>query len=382
MTQKKLLYVLIFLSLLQQHCVSKIKKTYKLQHNRCLDDLDEPKIDISNYQDLTKVLIIPKEFVTNFVAYFIKEFMEALENKGWTVIPMEDIIQNPDAKIKEIIKSDKDPDILAFYILRQGLLGQWSTLHKNNSIKILITEDIHYDYDKQPFLNILPNLDAVFSRYPEAMLAVSTDSQQENAFKCFNLYQAAGEVYDQTIHFSEKKGKLLISGATAAGYYPLRQHAKNLMQQETSLPIEVRPHPGYDPIRDAKRESTEYSQNINNYKLALAGTAPFPEKTPGPYLIAKHFEIPASGTAMITDEIIAPYLASLGFEENKHYITATVENLKDKVLFWLADENQDQLLKITRAGQALVKQHHTIKIRASTFDKIAHMNHVDVTSKE
>eukprot|EP00966_Prymnesium_polylepis_P111961 2589759-Prymnesium_polylepis.1 len=96
------------------------------------------------------------------------------------------------------------------------------------------------------------------------------------------------------------------------------------MQYPGCLPPHIsvgqRSHPGYQGRAFGGTEGERYARDIAESDIAIAGSR-FQDAHRGsrhshPWLVAKHFEIPAAGTVMLTDAACEPYLATLGFIAN------------------------------------------------------------------
>ena len=57
------------------------------------------------------------------------------------------------------------------------------------------------------------------------------------------------------------------------------------------------------------RQANDYAETISRFDIAIAGCRQYHQWL---WPVAKHFEIMAAGTAMITDEACAPFLEPLG----------------------------------------------------------------------
>ncbi|WP_263352902.1 glycosyltransferase family protein [Acidicapsa acidisoli] len=162
------------------------------------------------------------------------------------------------------------------------------------------------------------------------------------------------------------KGKILLSGFVGAPY-PLRTRMKQLMEQGWDA-IEQLEHPGYfedyDYANDP-RVGPGYAATIHQY---LAG---FTDAAIYRYVVAKHFEIPATGALLVTDSVVEEPLRELGFIEGVHYIATTLETLEDKIRYVLDERNREEMNSIRRNGQALVLSTHCTQHRSQLLDSLA-----------
>ena len=313
---------------------------------------------------LFKILVVPRNFHTGFVAFFIKDFIDGLIKKGWHIVDSESQVKSNNIlkDIQEATGIKKNPYIIAFYILRNKIFKKWKNFKDFNAVKVLITEDLHNPSDVDALKEVLPWIDAIFSRYPRYTMSMA------HPYKplCFNLFHASTSLFYIPIHFDKKIDKVLLSGAIEDDYYVLRNKAAELIHY-TDL-VKMREHPGYT-VKDSKTESKNYAKDISKYKIAISDQGSIPGKK-HPYILAKHFEIPSAGTSLLTHKNLAPYLKDLGFKEDYNYITATPKTLLKKIEYWLDPKNQTKLRKITERGQKLVLKSHMNKLRVSQFDSI------------
>jgi hypothetical protein len=88
------------------------------------------------------------------------------------------------------------------------------------------------------------------------------------------------------------------------------------------------------------------------------------------YVLAKHFEIPATGALLIADRAIAPQLATLGFADGVHYLSATIDDLERVVEEVLDDRNRAEIDAVRRRGHDLVHARHRTRDRADQIDAV------------
>jgi hypothetical protein len=81
------------------------------------------------------------------------------------------------------------------------------------------------------------------------------------------------------------------------------------------------------------------------------------------YPVMKYFEIPACGALLIADWF--DELASLGSKDNVNMVKLNKKKLKEQAEYWLTHGKQRE--EITKAGEILIQQRHTVDIRAREF---------------
>lgn len=160
------------------------------------------------------------------------------------------------------------------------------------------------------------------------------------------------------------ENSVLVSGATT-GHYPLRRRVAALGAR-AGFAIARHPHPGYHCGHDHARSrdvGRGYAEKINRHRAAF---------TDGPvygYVVAKFFEIPATGALLLADAALAGPLARLGFQAGVHYLPVSDENLEERVEYVLDARNHRELDDIRRRGQELVRARHKTSDRARLIDE-------------
>jgi hypothetical protein len=158
---------------------------------------------------------------------------------------------------------------------------------------------------------------------------------------------------------------VLLSGAVNQ-YYPLRQRLKALHERSPER-VAYLPHPGYhcgyDYERDA-RVGRGYARTLHRHRACFTDSLKYG------YVVAKYFEIPATGALLLADRSVGEHLTKLGFVEGVHYLPVSGEDMEEKVEFVLDEANHAALDDIRRAGQALVWERHKTADRAKLIDEV------------
>ncbi len=165
---------------------------------------------------------------------------------------------------------------------------------------------------------------------------------------------------------SDPENVVFLSGAINEAY-PLRQQMLKL-HKEKSYAIEYFCHPGYfcgyDYDADA-RVGRGYAERIHKCRVGFAdGVFPYS------YVVAKCFEIPATGALLLADDALSPYLKELGFVADRNYMSVTSANLEERVNYVLAESHRGEIDQIRKQGQELVQERH------KTSDRASHINEV------
>jgi len=146
--------------------------------------------------------------------------------------------------------------------------------------------------------------------------------------------------------------------------YPLRLRMKTLLG-EGRYAIVQHQHPGYGEAYDYENDTRVgrgYANKIHRFKAAFTDALTFR------YLVAKYFEIPATGALLVADGVVGEPLRQLGFLDNVHYISVSEENLEEKVQYVLDEYNATRIDAIRRRGQQLVLSAHRTSDRARLID--------------
>lgn len=158
---------------------------------------------------------------------------------------------------------------------------------------------------------------------------------------------------------------IFLSGAMNE-YYPLRQemlrlHARRLYS------IAYHGHPGYQCGYDHGTNEDigrGYAQKINRYRTGFTDSLTFK------YVVAKYFEIPATGALLLADDAVSGPLRELGFIEYQHYVPVSKQNLEERVRYVLDPGNHEELDEIRKRGQALVWERHKTSDRARQINEV------------
>jgi hypothetical protein len=146
--------------------------------------------------------------------------------------------------------------------------------------------------------------------------------------------------------FNERpKMRCLLSGATKARIYPLRNFIKRRGQK-----IDHRP---------AKYVGNAYAELLHSYFCCVTSSSIFK------YVVAKYCEIPATGSLLIADE--TEDLKRMGFVPHKHYIPITRKNALTQIADCL--NNPEEYNHIRKEGMLFVRKNHSINNRIIDIKK-------------
>lgn len=153
--------------------------------------------------------------------------------------------------------------------------------------------------------------------------------------------------------------KILISGRVTKSQYPNRYKILEYSENDNFLYYQKPLLNGYR----AKNQNDinnriygkKYYELLNKYLICFTCDA----SSSRPYLVAKHFEILASGSLLFTcNPFTKCYFTELGFIEGEHYIGCNGKNIKKKIE-WLKDpNNKSKINEIRLKGYNKLQESH------------------------
>ena len=172
---------------------------------------------------------------------------------------------------------------------------------------------------------------------------------------------------DFHVDFNEQpENTVLLSGAVN-DVYPMRQQLKAYHEQHPDA-VHWHPHPGYHCRYEHNGSNHDvgrgFAERIRRHRAAFTDGSKYR------YLVAKHFEIPATGALLLGDEVMRPVLRQLGFIENEHYVPTSSQTLDDTIRYVRDERDHATLDLIRKRGQSLVETRHTTNHRAAFIDAV------------
>jgi len=169
---------------------------------------------------------------------------------------------------------------------------------------------------------------------------------------------------DFVLPFNDRPENAILLSGFIGSLYPLRMRMKEL-QQEGRYAIVRHEHPGYGEDYDYENDARVgrgYASTIHRFRAGFTDALTYR------YVVAKHFEIPATGALLVADGLVSQPLRQLGFVENVHYVPVSAENLEERIRYVLAKGNRAEIDEIRRRGQQLVLGAHRTRDRAKLID--------------
>ena len=164
----------------------------------------------------------------------------------------------------------------------------------------------------------------------------------------------------------DAENAIFLSGAINEAY-PLRERMLQL-HSEGSYAIRYHRHPGYYCGYDYERDvriGRGYAEKIRQCRVGFADSV-----FPYAYIVAKFFEIPATGALLLADDTVREPLNKLGFVAGRHYVPVSQKNLESQIEYVLSESNHDELDQIRRNGHALVHEQHKTGDRARFINAV------------
>jgi hypothetical protein len=165
---------------------------------------------------------------------------------------------------------------------------------------------------------------------------------------------------------SEPRNELFLSGAICKSY-PLRERL-SAMAKGGFKGIVWQEHPGYHCRYDYAQDDRigrGYARRIFEHRAAFTDCLTYR------YVVAKHFEIPATGALLVADVSIEEALGKLGFESGVHYFPVSNGDLENRLGYLLGRDHHDGLDRIRKNGQALVLNRHCTSHRAKLINDLS-----------
>jgi hypothetical protein len=249
------------------------------------------------------------------------------------------------------------------HFLWHEMSDQWNNLLKILQLRLMVfIDDLHYTKNEN-FLShqyLFQYLTSeIFSTY-----AYLFHNYYHNisTSKITWLPHAASPLLSRSINQSAEN-LLFISGANMFEWYPCRARGFILCRSRKDLAACLK-HPGYG---DAMKNDSSffyggqrYFSYMKQYVFGL-GTCQSVH-----YAIAKLFELPANGLALVTTKDLIPILEKLHLYHNEHFLTikcTSVNRLEEEIIN-LQKISKDRINDIRIKSQEIIYQRHMTQHRA------------------
>ncbi len=239
---------------------------------------------------------------------------------------------------------------------------EWMMLAKRIPFFVVI-DDIHYHnvLDGLRYSAAFRRSFQIFATYAYLIPYWFPDVREE---KCVWLPHSAGRRFYYESLNSSAESSILVSGDTRPYWYPCRYAVLNSKLSKRKQ-VSFLPHP--DPTYNGKAKNHVYSRHLRKYRFALATSSIN-------YVVAKFFEIPSTGCAVIIDNFVQPIVEALGFKKHENYFgfdcdmspgqKGEPKGFVDlKALSDIIHLDRTMVDKVRHSGMALVHNRHTVTHR-------------------
>jgi hypothetical protein len=312
-----------------------------------------------------KVVVSELEVLRTYVTReFYHTLSELISNYGWRHVETYKLWNGPGTISEKLINEFGElPESILFWEAYELLWARAGDIYRLDCRKSILTDDMHW-WDEPMRMRqslsfglchtvLTTNGNIWDSLYPEFRGTKKVVWVPHSASPDFLL------PYNR-----HPENSILLSGAISR-HYLLRQQMKALHAQG-SHSIVYHPHPGYATGYDYENNHNVgrgYAKTINKHRAAFTDSLIFK------YVVAKYFEIPATGALLFADDAVSGPLSALGFIENRHYVPVSKENLEERVEYVLDERNHEELDEIRRNGQKLVWERHKTADRARQINE-------------
>jgi hypothetical protein len=307
-------------------------------------------------------LAIRGHYVTREAYHVMREL---IDRYGWIHMETHDLACQPHS-LRERMRERCGalPDVVLFWESYDLVTSAFLQLFNANFRVALYCEDLHWFHAGMQATKmlalavpdlILASYAPVFERFFPAVAA---------AKRVVWVPHAASPEF--MLPLNESAENVIFLSGRINDCYPLRERLKALTN-EPEFHIALHPHPGYQC--DHNHESSDdvgagYARRINASRAAFTDASKFN------YLLAKFFEIPATGSLLLGDAAVEQELSELGFRGQVHYIPVSDSTLENELRHILDVKNHAELDEIRKRGQHLIWERHKTSDRAKLIDDV------------
>ncbi len=314
-----------------------------------------------------KLIVSPLRALRSYVSReFFYVMKELIDKYGWRQMEMYSL-RDRRRKIKEIILEEVGelPEVILFWEGYDTLALRGFDMRWLECKKYIFADDLHWWSD------VMRQRKLVTFAFCHAVLATYGYVWEKFYPALAGFKQVIWVPHSASPDFlvpynSDPENSILLSGAVSA-HYPLRQQMK-LLHERGVYAVAYHQHPGYHCGHDYEQKNGDvgrsYAERINRHRAAFTDSLSFN------YVVAKYFEIPATGALLLADEAVGGPLERLGFIKDVHYLPVSKENLEERVRYVLDERNRAEVDEIRRRGQELVWARHKTTERARQINEV------------
>lgn len=278
--------------------------------------------------------------------YFKNPPQKVMEKLNWKTIDY-NIFHNMELdNFIQYLNDEKIKVILCFSCHEELIIKYRKYIIENNISLLSYSNDLHYK-------NNTINLEIAKSR--------KLVHDLDNVYICANYYYCYLNFYninperiikyptfvdeDYFVSFnSNPNNKILLSG-TKTKEYPARKKLNTISSYNNNI----------DVLKNGIYLGHNYIKHLNTYLCCFTCCS----NVNTPYIIGKFFEIPSSGSLLLAyDEFVKDELINLGFIDGVNYISCSLTNMEEKILYILNSSNLEEINKIRKNGYDFVWKYH------------------------
>jgi hypothetical protein len=305
---------------------------------------------------LRKVAVGPFHELSRYVSReFWWTFTHLRVQHGWELLESARLPANGD-DLERVIGR---PDVVLFWETYPQAARYGPELQRRGARLYVMTDDLHHP--REGMERALSLADGVLSTYAPRLRAYWP--RVEEARVHWVPHAACG---DFLLPVEESpQPRVFVSGA-AGRAYPLRGAMRDLARRRPDIAV-VYDHPGYATSYDYERDPRVGRGFADAMRRHLAA---FTDALVHHYIVAKHFEIPATGALLIADRAVRGQLEALGFVDGEHYLSAASHDLERVAAHAVHPHYREEVDAIRKRGHALVHARHTVEERAKAIEAI------------
>ena len=307
-------------------------------------------------------LIARSSYVSREFAYIVRDL---IENYGWRHIETYDLLRDPRSLRSLLLnKFGELPETILFLEGYDLLSAREKEINGLDCHKCILCDDLHcWSLGmKQEKIKAFSMCDTILSTYGYIFDYYYPEFSNTNPVAWIPHSASPDFMVDYN---KNPENAIFLSGAVS-DHYPLRQQMMDLFNNEASRIVYHR-HPGYHCHYDYENNTNigrGYAKTINKYRGAFTDSSKYK------YVVAKYFEILATGSLLVADSTVSNALKEIGLIEEVHYVPVSIEDLKDKIEYVLDENNHESLDEIRKKGQEQVWEKHKTSDRARLINNI------------
>jgi Glycosyl transferases group 1 len=230
---------------------------------------------------------------------------------------------------------------------------------------VFVADDLQYysDDHRERKAAIYKHFDVVASTYAYAMKSFYPEFRPKRL-----VWHPHSATYLFALPFNANpQRKVLLSGETNPRWYTLRNMIKRKYIETVDPRFVYLKHPGYEGDFDANQRGVgmDYGRTLNQHLVCMTCSSVYN------YVVAKMFEIPATGCLLMVDDAATPHLAKLGFIKDRHYVAFNRTNVEAVVSHLLSPEAAAKVDSIRLRAMRMVRARHMVTMRAHKLHEIA-----------